>query len=347
MVLRPLTKIRRIKKTVDVYNFSCKPNESYIANNIVVHNCAYRMEGYSSNEQFCDTDVMPYEKVIETLECLAYNGTKAIQFTGGGEPLFHPRIKDILLKTKELGLDVALVTNGVLLTEELIEIIKDIKWIRISVDAGTAETYTSLRQVKQIQYDRLIDNIQKLAKVKSKDTILGIGFVVCKENHWEIFKSAKMFKEMGVDNFRISAAFTPDGMTYFLDFIESAKSDAKQTKIELEDENFTVFNLFDDRISDLFVGSQNYDYCPMKELVVYIGADSKVYTCCILAYNQNGLVGDISNQSFSDLWDSNAKKHFYETHNPKCLCQLPCMFEKKNEFINYCIKQNPKHINYI
>jgi len=85
----------------------------------------------------------------------------------------------------------------------------------------------------------------------------------------------------------------------------------------------------------------------MKELVPYIGADLNVYTCCMLAYNDLGYIGSLKGQTFAQLWNSPEKRAFFESHDPRKLCRLPCMFEFKNEFINYCLKKNPRHINYI
>jgi hypothetical protein len=115
----------------------------------------------------------------------------------------------------------------------------------------------------------------------------------------------------------------------------------------LSDDKFTVFNLFGDRVKDLFDGKQDYDFCPIKDLMTYIGADYNVYTCCTLAYNHRGLIGSIKDQSFRDLWLSKEKTAMFAAHNPRQHCQLPCLYKNKNLFINYCTKKNPKHVNYI
>ena len=115
----------------------------------------------------------------------------------------------------------------------------------------------------------------------------------------------------------------------------------------LTDEKFTVFNLFNDRIRDNFIGVQDYDNCPIKDLQVYVGADYNVYTCCTLAYNQRGLIGSIKDHTFQSLWMSKKKTEMYKNHNPRVLCQHPCMYYNKNEFINYTIKKDARHVNFI
>ncbi|MEK0346451.1 MAG: SPASM domain-containing protein, partial [Nitrosopumilus sp.] len=176
--------------------------------------------------------------------------------------------------------------------------------------------------------------------------VLGVGFVVNKENYLEIFDAAKIFKDLGVDNFRISGAFTPLGYKYFEHFKDEALELAKQAE-ELSDDNFTVFNLFNDRLRDLFEGVQDYDFCSIKELQCYVGADQKVYLCCTLSYNEKGLIGSIHDKSFRELWQSNEKISLFSEHNPRKMCKHQCIYKNKNEFINYCIKNDPKHINFI
>ncbi len=308
--------------------------------------CAYHLTGYNSNETFNFKDELSFEKIVETLDCCKEMGVKAIQCTGGGSPLVHPQATNILKATIDRSLDLALVINGMALTEEQCELLGNhASWTRISVDSGTPETYEYLRQVPKKNFHKVINNIKTILKYK-KDCIVGVGFVVQKDNYKEIFDAAKLFKDVGVDNFRISAAFTPEGYSYFKDFQDEAKELSLKAQ-SLSDNNFTVFNLFNDRVKDTFEGKQDYDYCPIKELVVYIGADYNVYTCCTLAYNKNGLIGSIKDQSFKDLWFSQEKIEMYKNHNPKIVCQHPCMFKGKNEFINYCIKKDAKHVNYI
>lgn len=338
--------IRKIKNKENFY-----PQQvHFVPMNVCNHNCsfcAYRMDGYSSSQKFNDRDWIKEEKCIEILTDLKNGGTKAIQFTGGGEPTVHPKINNIFRHTLDLGLELALVTNGMKMNDETIELLSRAQWVRFSLDSFDKNTYSSIRKVSPDKMDIVKDNIRKLIAIKSKDTVVGVGFVVTKENYKEVYECAKMCKEMGVDNFRISASFTPLKEKYFDGFLQESRELCAKTKSELETKEFTVFNLFGDRLSDLFDGVQDYDYCPMKDLVVYIGADLNVYTCCVLSYNDNGRIGSLENQTFAEFWESDEKKKFYDSHSPKTHCKLPCMFEKKNDFINYILKPTPKHTNFI
>lgn len=307
--------------------------------------CAYRMKGYLSNETFNPKESLSWDKISSLLDDFKEMGVKAVQYTGGGEPLVHPNIKDSFCKTFDNGLELALVSNGYALNDGLCDILGDATWVRISVDAYSKKLYSFIRNVHEGSMDIVINNIKNLISRKRTVT-LGVGFVVEKENYMEVYESAKFFKELGVDNFRISAAFTTMGYSYFKDFEEVA-TDLCAKAAELSTDSFQVFNLFDSRLKDNFLSVQDYSFCPIKDLQVFVGADFNVYTCCTLAYNKKGLIGSVANQSFKELWESPAKIKMYEGHNPKQHCTFPCMYRGKNEFINYCIKKDPKHVNFI
>jgi MoaA/NifB/PqqE/SkfB family radical SAM enzyme len=303
------------------------------------------MPDYLSNESFNDREILSYEKIVETLDAMVRMGIPSVQYTGGGEPLVHPRIKDIFKETFRRGIELSLVSNGQALDEELCEMLSQSIWTRISVDSGSDQLYSLIRNVSKSKFNIVLNNIRTLVKYK-KENIIGVGFVVEKENYKEVFEAAKIFKDIGVDNFRISAAFTPLGYKYFDNFIREAKELCLKAQ-ELSDTKFTVFNLFTDRVKDTFEGTQDYSFCPIKDLLTYIGADYNVYTCCTHAYNKLGLIGSIKDTNFENLWLSQEKLDIFSKHDPRKVCQHPCMYKGKNEFINYCIKTNPKHVNFI
>jgi len=58
-------------------------------------------------------------KRIRNLKEMVPKGVKSIIYAGEGEPLLHREAPDIINKTKSLGIDAAMSTNGVLLTQEV------------------------------------------------------------------------------------------------------------------------------------------------------------------------------------------------------------------------------------
>jgi MoaA/NifB/PqqE/SkfB family radical SAM enzyme len=94
--------------------------------------------------------------------------TEAIDLTGGGEPLNHPRLLDMVRAGKESGCRTGFSTNGVGLTSELSQelLAAGLDWISFSVDAADAGTYERIRQ--GAKFDRVIENIARLSDYKAR-----------------------------------------------------------------------------------------------------------------------------------------------------------------------------------
>ncbi len=181
--------------------------------------CSYRIsEGFSSAnfvEQLEGGKVnvnpnrqIPKEKCFEILDDCAAMGVKAIQFTGGGEPTAHKDHLAIFQHAQELGLETALVSNGVILRD--VPTYAKMTWIRISLDAGTEETYEKTRESKS--WKTVLRNLMELSTIQDYTTV-GVGFVITKYNCLEIEAACKLVKDIGISNMRLSAIFSA---THFL-----------------------------------------------------------------------------------------------------------------------------------
>jgi len=73
---------------------------------------------------------LTFEEIIKILDICAKYGTKAITVTGGGEPLFHPKINQIFRYAHKKGMQIGLVTNGTTLNR--LQEHKNLTWCRIS-----------------------------------------------------------------------------------------------------------------------------------------------------------------------------------------------------------------------
>jgi MoaA/NifB/PqqE/SkfB family radical SAM enzyme len=316
--------------------------------------CAYRQEGYLSNECFNDKNTIPYDKIIETLDCCVEMGIPSIQLTGGGAPLVYrdkvanKNITDVIKAIIERKLEIALVTNGQGLNEELCQLLGEhASWVRISIDSGTPETYSSIRGVPERIFNKVLDNIKMLVKYNKGGCTIGVGMVVTKENFKETLILANIAKELGVDNIRISGVFTSEGKKYFEgEWLNEAKTLAKEAE-KLSDDKFLCFNLLNDRINDNFDFDQCYDKCRAKEFITFLGADQNLYTCCTISYSAKGRIASLEKQSLKDAWFSQEKIDKFDKHNPSKHCKFACLYKNKNLFLEYLTKLNPKHKNYI
>ena len=325
--------------------------------------CAYRMPGYSSNELFGkDAELskfghnnpkrfMSTERVMSLLSEMAAAGVKGLQFTGGGEPLLHPACFEIFERSLELGFECSLVTNGLAMDHRLRVLLSNFAWVRVSIDAGTAETYARSRTTHPSNYVKVLDQIKDLADIireRKTKTVLGIGFVVMQHNWREIRRAVLMAKEVGAQNIRLSAMFSHEGpLPYIMDF-ENMKDQVRLAKGQ-ETETFKVHDLFGDRIEDLTLGSPDYPICAKMHYCTYIGADMQVYMCCVYSYNERGKVagdfGNLAERRFDEFWDSRERKEFMARFDPR-KCER-CQFNPSNRAMNALLTERPPlHVEF-
>lgn len=319
--------------------------------------CPYRMEGYSSNQHFGALDkngaftnnptrFIPLEKVAEILDDCATMGVRAIQLTGGGEPTVHPQFDEIVRLVLERNLDLALVTNGVKLSAQAINDLMQATWLRVSIDAGNPGTYTAYRRCPESHWFKMLDNVARLVEAKRRTgsaVTIGVGFVVTRENYTEIVDAVLLARTLGVDNVRVSAAFTVDGAEYHREIHEAAKLQTAQA-VAHSTETFRVYDMLGDRVSDLEEGTPDYSFCGIQHFTTYIGGDQNVYRCCVTSYNDQGLLGSLKHQRLRDLWLSDDKRQRMQTFDART-CER-CMFNNRNRAINAALER-PDHENFV
>jgi MoaA/NifB/PqqE/SkfB family radical SAM enzyme len=320
--------------------------------------CAFRLEGYASNQLFGETRpdgtrdnnpkrFIPYEKAVEVLDDCVALGVKAVQLTGGGEPTAHPRHLDIMRGVLDRGLDLALVSNATIFRDGLIPLLLRAKWCRFSLDAGNAETYARTRRVPTTYFDRYQQNVRSLCDARDEagaDVVVGVGFVVSKDNWREVVDAARIARDIGADNIRISALFQNDGAAYFADFHDEAAALCREAEA-LTGDGFRVFNNFGLRLADLEQKAPDYSFCGQQHFTVFLGGDQVLYRCCVLAFNERGKIGSIKEQSLRTLWESEAKRRDYAAFDATGCAR--CMFNGKNRTIAYAVAKDPPHVNFV
>lgn len=269
--------------------------------------CAYRMSNGLSTELFVTPETHNPNRRIETSkaeqiirEC-AELGVKAIQFTGGGEPTVHKDHQALFSLAQDLGMQTALVTNGVNL--KATPAFLRMTWVRVSVDAGTAETYALVRRVSKSHWETVWRNIETFAE--QYEGTLGVGFVVTNENWGEMPTAALLAQNAGASSIRLGAVFSADGEDYYGDRRDVITGLAAETERHFSNRtDFRVHNLFGRRMADLHEGRPTDEFCGYQHFTTYIGADLNVYRCCNTAYTKRGTVGSLKDRSLADVLSS-------------------------------------------
>lgn len=159
---------------------------------------------------FCGMDFMGYKQRFlptavfsERLVQLGQAGLTSIMYAGEGEPFLHPDMPALTLATKAAGIDVAFTTNGVLLTPDIARTILPVtSWIKVSCNAGTAETYARIHGTKAEDFDKALAHVSAAVALRTElqsACTLGVQMVLLPENAHEALTLAQKVKASGAD----------------------------------------------------------------------------------------------------------------------------------------------------
>jgi len=135
---------------------------------------------FCCNKKRWGPESMTKEFALRTLKDLKDMGTKAIEFTGGSEPLMHPDFEEVLSYCIELGMMPALVTNGIKLSGVSRNLLEQLDWIRISINASKS-LYRKIHGIEG--YDKVLDGLKSIDDLGISNK--GVSYIFCKDSTLE------------------------------------------------------------------------------------------------------------------------------------------------------------------
>ncbi len=274
-------------------------------------------------------DVMPREKLLEVLDDLKEIGTKCVTFSGGGEPLAHPHIAEVMAHTVANGLDLSIITNGQLLCGDRASALALAKWVRISIDYWDADSMSASRKIHKRFFDVIDRNMREFRMICNGE--FTINFIVTRENFHMLVAAALWLRDVGVDNIRLSPCWKDDFFEYHEPIMAGVikQIDACRT---LQTNSFKVYSSYDIRRD---VKTRPCSTCLFQQVVTVVAADQFVYRCHHTAYTDTGRLGSIKDRRFKDLWFSKEVRDKLLNFDAKSSCDsIQCSNDGKNLFYN-------------
>lgn len=265
---------------------------------------------------------------------------KSVVFTGGGEPFCNPDTIEAIKYAASKNLSVALITNGELIDKEKAEVIvNNCEWVRISIDAFTAEEYLKIHGMDEDHLQKVWHNVGLLMEAKKKfhtKCTIGVAYLVNGENQKSMFLFAEKAKKAGVDY----CQFRPFHYSDF-DFMDSLS----KTKA-LEDDNFKIIA----SMQRITKEEGDFEVCLGDYFRTVLAADGYLYPCCFTRGHKEFRLGNLAKDDFLTIWKSEKKKEIFKNKlkflDAPFLCL--CKFDYLNKLL-WTIYQarNLKHKNFI
>lgn len=299
-------------------------------------------------------DVLCWEVMKRLLDQLKEMGVKAVNWTGGGEPLMNPHTMEGIKYAHLIGLDQGIFTNGALITPEKALVMANLMtWIRISLDGYDEESYAYSHGTSEKSFHKVIENIKLLTAVKNRCTV-GVGFIIHEKNYEGILKVAQLAKDCGVDYIQFKPEVRRPGQKQIdATFLTEKVAPLLRAASKLSDEKFNVMVTkyrFDDVVSRETNYGRNYKKCLSHHFQGAIGADSKVYICDHHKGEKEYELGDLKINSMQEIWKSDKRQKVIEWLDSTDLsqCQSCCRNHETNKLLWHIQnKEKGMHPNHI
>lgn len=285
------------------------------------------------------------EGLIELASEMGEIGVRAVILIGGGEPLLHPIIEEVIEILSENSIAVGLTTNGTQIRRYLDVIADNVQWTRVSIDAASAETYNIFRPQRGGRRDtfyEVISNVEALASAKSG--ALGYSYLlmarleaggadIAHHNFGEVAAAARLAQEMGCDYIEFKPEYDlahqlvakPEALRALLDEeLDRAKAqESAGFEVVAPAHLWRVLN--DEPLKQ----PKSYRHCPTTDLRTLL-TPSGAYVCPYHRGNAAARYGDPTKVTLRQLWRSDERERVGAQIDPSRDCGFNCIRHESN-----------------
>ncbi len=278
------------------------------------------------------------QKVMRrTLKNMATHGVKSVMFAGEGEPLLHKEISEFVQYAHKCGLSVSITTNGVLFDEKMaLACLPYLTWIRFSIDAGTAETYSKIHGTGKKAFYDVIQNIKiaaSLKKTKKLGTSIEAQLLLIPDNVREVVKLAEIVKKAGADDLQIKpySQHPSSNNKFFVDYKDYSHLDKTLEKL-----NSNSFEVIFRKKTMQRLQKRSYNSCNGLSFFALISAKGDVIPCNLFYDNPEYVYGNIYTKHFSEIWQGEKRKKVINKikKNGVDQCRQGCRLHAINRYLD-------------
>ena len=306
--------------------------------------CAVDYVGYQPN--FLDRDV-----VLQNIAQMGKKGLKSVVCSGEGEPLLNPHMPEMANGIKACGVDVAMSTNGVLLTKEVSkECLGAFTWIRFSVASMEETSYHKIQRGRDGDLARLKENLAEAVKIKRDrklSTTLGVQCLLLPENMEQLPDMARQLREIGVDYFTVKpySQHLHSENKFEIDY--EAMLNMENELREYATDTFAIY--FRANAMRKMHHEKCYQQCYGLPFMSHIDARGNVWPCIAHIGDEKFCYGNIYDKTFEEIWDSERRQEVIQKLselNISRVCREACRLDEINKYLNE-LKHPGRHVNFI
>lgn len=300
---------------------------------------------------FCSVDAIGYPQIMLDRAILADRlwemgqlGIKSVMYAGTGEPLLHKQINQIVEDSVEAGLDVAFTTNGVLLHK--LDTIDQCSWVKISMNAGTRESYSQIHQTNPKDWDSIWEHLPKILARRGNCT-LGLQCVVLPENYRDMRHLARLAFDAGAD-YLVLKPYSQGTFSIVQRTINYQEmEDELQAVTQFSTPTFQV--IYRENAIKQEMEEHHYDKClATPNFWVYSMADGRVFSCSAHLLDERFCIGNLNTYSFQEIWEGEGRRKNWELMKEFDIkqCRKNCRMNQTNIYLDQ-VKHGVPHANYI
>lgn len=292
--------------------------------------------------------------LLQLMRDMGRMGVKSCLFAGDGEPLVHKHCTEAIRVGAESGVDMALNSNAVLLTEEKArEALPHLTWARFSVMAHEPGLYADIHRTKPEDFQRAIDNIATAARIKREQGLkvtIGIQQVLLPGNGHGVPSLASLARDIGCDYYVLKQFHHDEKNSGYAG--DTAVNLMNRYRAEMEEAATLSTDTFTSIIRwHTFAenGERHYKHCLGLPFISQIAGNGKVYTCCPFFGDDRYELGDLNQDSYADIWSSEKAarvRKWVETEQDVSTCMPYCRHHQVNRMC-WSLKNPPDHVNFI
>ena len=289
-------------------------------------------------------DEFSYRMFKNLLRDLVHLKVEKIVFSSRGEPILHSKFKEIISDTKEAGLKIGLLTNGVLLSEKVTSLFGRGDSFTINLSSFKKSQYKRIQGGSGESLKHIIKNITSIRSTGENKPWVNLVMLVHYRNFKDIESYLKSANAAGAGSVIFKWMQSPGDHFSWLSILDNNDLDifsypVRVSEVKKEIEGIIKRNpgrIMANNLKELynlaFLQKDTPSSCFVGWYHPYIYLNGDVKACCISRDN----IGNLNEKSFKEIWNSpqsmRARKSLkYDLHSRKRileLCRRSCVFER-------------------